>query len=201
MRMSTVMKKKNHSKKPKLDHEPVRAMAEPPRKTYQDARQKAAAERCAKNAPSLSKGPEPPPTANNVDVHPLVPYPVSLPTKVEVEALEALLTSVSPSMTQTPQTEPLPSPPPSQKSPVPKNLLPPVPTAQEMICLFHLTSELQRRISAKGWDYIKCLEELCLYWVPTAETAVISAQGLSRKVDFRLCPCWSLMWRYNGWPI
>ena len=84
--MTTVMKRKNHSKKPKLDHEPVRAMAEPPRKIHQDARRKAAALRRAKNVPPKdsstpsSKNPEAP-AANNVDVHPLVPYPVSPPTK------------------------------------------------------------------------------------------------------------------------
>ena len=52
--MTTVMKnkKKNHRKKPKLDNELVRAMAEPPRKIYQDARRKAAAlRRAQKRAP------------------------------------------------------------------------------------------------------------------------------------------------------
>ena len=39
-------------KKLKMDHEPVRAMVEPPRKIYHEVRQKAAAQRRAQNGPS-----------------------------------------------------------------------------------------------------------------------------------------------------
>ena len=99
--MTTVMKKKTHCKKPKLNHEPVRAMVEPQRKIYEDARHIAATLQRVKNVPPkessipLSKIPEAP---NDVHFHPLVPYPISPPTKEEVDALEALLSSVSPPM-------------------------------------------------------------------------------------------------------
>ena len=53
----------------------------------------------------------------------------------------------------------------------------------------------QRRISVKVWDYIKCLEELCPYWVPTAKAAVISEMTRSQLHDEIaggpwMCYCW-----------
>ena len=204
--MTTVMKmKKNRSKKPKLDHEPVRAMAKPPPKLYQDARRKAVELRCAKNVPpkdSSIPSPKKPekcqaPAVNDVDLRPLVPYPVSPPTKEEVQTLEALLSCV-PTSTDPVPLKPEPAPtqmdPPTQMEPPPSHTgqLPP---PQEVICPFNPTSELQRRISAKGWDYIKCLEEKCPYWVPTAEEAVIS-ELTPRRLDEEIaggpwmCYCW-----------
>ena len=99
--------------------------------------------------------------AKDVDVHSLVPYPVYSPSKEEVEALGALLASV-PQPTdyemvplKTDQVTPTDPPPiPSQTEPP----TPPSPTLREVICPFHPASELRRRISAKGWDYIKCPE-------------------------------------------
>ena len=128
--------------------------------------------------------------------HPLVPYPVSPPTKEEVDALEALLASIPqptdygtvPLKTdQTTHTEPLPS----QMDPP----APPSPTSQEVICPFHSISERRRLISVKGWDYIKCPGEWCPYWVPAAEAAVSSEMTRSQLHEeiaggpWR-CYCW-----------
>ena len=58
--MMTTVTKKSHSKKVKLDHDLVRAMAETPHKIYQEARRKATALRCARNGtPIESYGPLP----------------------------------------------------------------------------------------------------------------------------------------------
>ena len=149
--------------KPKLDHEPVRAMAETPCKVYLDARQKVDALQRTRNVPSkylsglLSKNPENClALANDMDVHPLVPSPPSPLTMEEVESLEALLASVPQptdilgygvvplKMDQATQTKP----------PLPNQTDPPSPIAHEEICPFHPTSELQRGTSKKCRKYV-----------------------------------------------
>ena len=93
----------------------------------------------------LSKNPEScPALANDVAVHPLVPYPVSSPTKQEVESLEALLASVPPQMDISSYgMVPLKVEKATQTDPVPSQTEPPLsPTAREVICPFHPTFEL-----------------------------------------------------------
>ena len=141
------MEKKNHSKKLKLDHEPVRAMAEPPRKIYQDARRKAAALRRAKNV--LPKDSSIPLPRNSETSHPTdqggsgCPGSATDLSSITDERGEDGR-SRSDGSTTTIKSE--------------------GPTATT-ICTFHPTSEVHRRISAKGWDYIKCPEGVCPYWV------------------------------------
>ena len=94
----------NKTKNLKMDHEPVRARAEPQRKIYHEARQKAAAQRHARNSPSKKSEPGERnpglPSVNGTVVPELVsppPPPPTTPTKEErlaAENLERLLASI-----------------------------------------------------------------------------------------------------------
>ena len=91
-----------------------------------------------------------------------------------------------------------PSPPPTatiNKSLLPCPSAPLSPIARKEICPFHPEAQLQRRTSAKGWAYVRCPEPKCPYWVPAAETAVISEMMRSQLHEEVaggpwICYCW-----------
>ena len=164
----------NKTKKLKMDHEPIRAMAEALRKIYLEAHQKAAAQRRAPNGPSKKSEPGERnpglPSVNGITVPELVsppPPPPTTPTNEErlaAENLERLLASVMDPVESL-------SPPPKAAT---NQSLPPSPIACEDICQFHPEAELQPGTSAKGWAYVGCPELKCPYLVPAAEVALIS---------------------------
>ena len=162
------------TKKLKMDHEPIQVMAEPPRKIYHEARQKAAAQQRVQNGRSKKSEPRERnpglPIVNGTVVPWLVPPPPPPPTtptkeeeeRLAMENLERLLASVM---------DPVES-----LSPLPKAVtnpsLPPSPIAHEEIGPFHPEAEVQRGTSAKAWAYVRCREPK--YWVPAAKAAVTS---------------------------
>ena len=126
------------TKKLKMDHEPVRVMAEPPPKIYHEVHQKAATQRCARNDPSKKSEPGERnpglPIVNGTIVPELVsppPPPPTTPMKKEellaAENLERFLASMMD------QVEWLSPPPKAVTNPnVPPSLI-----ARKEICPFH----------------------------------------------------------------
>ena len=158
LRLSNNNNNNHKTKKLKIDHEPVRAMAEPPRKIYHEVRQKAAAQRRVQNGPSKKTEPDErspgQPSVNGTLVpQSTVPPPPPLTTpmkeeeeKLAQESLERLLASVMGPV------ESLTPPPPLKAATNPSP--PKSPIAREEVCPFHPEAQVQRGTSAEGWAYL-----------------------------------------------
>ena len=165
-------------------------MAEPPRKIYREARQKAATQRRVRNGPSkkTEPGKRNPgrPSVNGTVVPELTPPPPPPTTPTRDWRRRILWASVMHPVESL-------SPPPPEAATNPS--LPPSLVAREEMCPFHREAEVQRGTLAKGWAYVRCPEPKCPYWEPATKAAVISEMTrnqLHQEIAEGpwICYCW-----------